>query len=73
MRPLVGQPVCSISGTEDPALSAAGFERSRARVAGPFTARRMSGVGHFPHEEDPAAFTALLLAWLAETIVTGTV
>jgi hypothetical protein len=23
-------------------------------------------VGHFPHEEDPAAFTALLLSWLDE-------
>jgi pimeloyl-ACP methyl ester carboxylesterase len=69
MRPMVAQPVCSVSGTEDPALPAAGVERSRARVAGAFTARRMSGVGHFPHEEDPAAFTALLLAWLAETVL----
>jgi pimeloyl-ACP methyl ester carboxylesterase len=25
----------------------------------------MSGVGHFPHEEQPALFNELLLSWLA--------
>jgi pimeloyl-ACP methyl ester carboxylesterase len=34
-------------------------------VAGELTEHRMPGVGHFPHEEDPVAFTRLLLAWLA--------
>jgi pimeloyl-ACP methyl ester carboxylesterase len=46
-------------------LPVRGLERSRDHVAGPLTEHRLPGVGHFPHEEDPATFTAQLLAWLA--------
>ena len=28
----------------------------------------MPGVGHFPHEEDPAAFTRVLLEWLRDAV-----
>jgi pimeloyl-ACP methyl ester carboxylesterase len=64
MRPPLTQPVCCVAGSLDPALPAAGVERSREHVAGDFTAHLMPGVGHFPPEEDPAAFTEALLAWL---------
>ena len=68
MRATVEQPVCCVSGDVDPALSAAGLDRTRVHVGGVFTQRRMPGLGHFPHEEDPSAFTRLLLGWLAETV-----
>ena len=64
MRPPVRQPVCCVWGEDDPALTVDGIERSRPYVAGPLTEHRLPGVGHFPHEEDPAAVTSLLLSWL---------
>jgi pimeloyl-ACP methyl ester carboxylesterase len=39
--------------------------RSAAHVTGPFRSEVIPGAGHFPHEEQPAAFTALLLDWLS--------
>jgi len=68
MRPPLAQPVCCVSGALDHALPGAAVERSRRHVAGAFTLRTMPGVGHFPHEEDPSAFTALLLDWLAGVV-----
>jgi pimeloyl-ACP methyl ester carboxylesterase len=65
MRPPVSQSVCCVEGAEDPALPASAIEASRQHVAGAFEAHLLPGVGHFPHEEDPAALTAVLLAWLA--------
>ena len=38
--------------------------RSRAHVVGELTEHVLPGVGHFPHEEAPEAFTRLLLGWL---------
>jgi pimeloyl-ACP methyl ester carboxylesterase len=58
----VHQPVCRIDGAVDRFAPAAG---SRDRVAGPFTEHLLPGTGHFPHEEDPAGLTRLLLSWLA--------
>jgi pimeloyl-ACP methyl ester carboxylesterase len=66
LRAPVAQPVCFVWGEEDPALPVAGIERSRRHVTGPVTEHRLPAVGHFPHEEDPAAVTSLLLAWLAQ-------
>ncbi len=65
MRPPVTQPVCCITGADDVALPVRGVERSRRHVTGDLTEHRMAGVGHFPHEEDPATFERLLLSWLA--------
>ena len=64
MRAPLAQPVCRVHGAEDRAVPAepAG---SRRHLRGALTEHRMPGVGHFPHEEDPPAFTSLLLAWLA--------
>jgi pimeloyl-ACP methyl ester carboxylesterase len=61
----LAQPVCCVYGAEDPALSPGAVAGSRSRVGGPFEAHRLPGVGHFPHEEDPAAVSAVLLDWLA--------
>jgi pimeloyl-ACP methyl ester carboxylesterase len=58
------QPVCCVAGSDDPAVPAALLPRSARRVAGRFTEHRLPGVGHYPHEEAPEAFTELLLGWL---------
>ena len=65
MRPPVEQPVLTLVGAADRALPASGLTSSRAYVAGRVTEHRFDGVGHFPHEEAPAATTAVLLDWLA--------
>ena len=66
MRPAVGQPVLAVSGGDDPALPADGAAPARGdHVVGELTEHVLPGVGHFPHEEGPAAFTRLLLDWLA--------
>ena len=64
MRPPLGQPVLTVAGADDPALPAAVVAASRAYVVGELTQRVLPGVGHFAPEEDPDAFTGLLLAWL---------
>ena len=64
MRQPVSQPVLSLSGAQDPALPRDAVARSRAHVVGELTERALPGVGHFPHEEDPGAFTAALTGWL---------
>jgi len=64
MQGSVEQPVCSVVGEDDPAVPASAFSRSAQRVSGPLVQHRMPGVGHFPHEEDPEAFTGLLTTWL---------
>jgi pimeloyl-ACP methyl ester carboxylesterase len=66
MEKPVQQPVCMVHGAQDPALPVAGDDRSRRYVAGPVREHTMHGVGHFPHEERPAEFNALLLGWLAD-------
>jgi pimeloyl-ACP methyl ester carboxylesterase len=58
------QPALCVVGDQDPALPPGILAGTRDRVAGALTERVMPGVGHFPQEEDPAAFTALLLEWL---------
>lgn len=77
MRPPVEQPVCLIGGAEDPVLPESGQAGHAGHsgdagphVRGESTRHRMPGVGHFPHEEDPEAFSGLLLAWLGQ-VTTG--
>jgi pimeloyl-ACP methyl ester carboxylesterase len=64
LRDPLRQPVCCLTGTEDPAIPAGLVAASRSRVAGPFVEHRLPGVGHYPHEEDSGTFTRLLLDWL---------
>jgi len=64
LEPPITVPVCAIHGADDPAVPALGTERSRRRVQGPFEAHVLPRTGHFPHEEAPEAFNAVLLGWL---------
>ncbi len=64
MRPPVSQPVCLVTGAADPVVPPRAFARSAEHVTGAVTEHRMPGVGHFPHEEDPAELARLLLSWL---------
>lgn len=64
LRQPVEVPVLCVAGAVDPALPTAMVERSRRHVTGRFGTEVLAGTGHFPHEEDPAIFTAVLLGWL---------
>jgi pimeloyl-ACP methyl ester carboxylesterase len=64
MEPPVTPPVCMVHGTDDPAVPVQGVDRSRRYVGGAYECHTLPGTGHFPHEEDPEAFDAVLLAWL---------
>ncbi|HEX6516438.1 MAG TPA: alpha/beta hydrolase [Nocardioidaceae bacterium] len=65
MRRTVRQPVCCLYGDRDPAVPPGTHAASRQRVSGAFTHHAVAGSGHFPHEEDPAAFNRLLLDWVS--------
>jgi pimeloyl-ACP methyl ester carboxylesterase len=66
MEQPVHQPVCSVHGDADPALPGKGDGRTANRVTGSYRQHVLAGAGHFPHEEQPAAFNDLLLGWLDE-------
>ena len=60
-----GQPAGAVGlGRRGPGPAADAVARSRAHVVGELTERVLPGVGHFPHEEAPEAFTAALTGWL---------
>ena len=67
LRAPVDRPVLQIVGADDPAISLTAVRRSTRHVSGPAASHRVVAVadaGHFPHEEQPATFTQLLLEWL---------
>jgi pimeloyl-ACP methyl ester carboxylesterase len=64
MATTVSQPVLAVVGAEDPALPARSPASTGAHVSGPVTEQVLPGVGHFPPEEAPSAFTAVLVQWL---------
>jgi pimeloyl-ACP methyl ester carboxylesterase len=57
-------PVLQIHGVGDGAVLLASVDGSEAYASGGYTRVDLPGVGHFPHEEDPAAFDAVLLPWI---------
>jgi len=61
----VGQPVCAIQGSDDPALPKTMATSSAAHVGGDYQHTTLAGAGHFPHEEQPEAFNDLALSWLS--------
>jgi pimeloyl-ACP methyl ester carboxylesterase len=60
----VTAPVLEIRGADDPVLPASAD--SRAHVQDEHGVSVLRDTGHFPHEEDPAAFDAVVLPWLEE-------
>jgi pimeloyl-ACP methyl ester carboxylesterase len=64
MRQPVRQRVLQVHGALDPSVLPATAEGSAEYVMASYRWRLIDGVGHFPHEEAPDAFTKELLAWL---------
>jgi pimeloyl-ACP methyl ester carboxylesterase len=60
----VVKPVLQIHGVLDRAVLPASVDGSEAYATGGYTRIDLDGVGHFPHEEDPAGFDKVLLPWL---------
>jgi len=60
----VVKPVLQIHGTLDRAVLPASVDGSEAYATGGYTRIDMDGVGHFPHEEDPASFDKIFLPWV---------
>ena len=63
MRQPVGAPVLQVHGELDPIVRAPA-EPTSGSVASTYELDVMSGVGHYPHEEAPDAFTKVVLGWL---------
>ncbi len=57
-------PCCRCTASHDPMVLPESVDGSEAYVRAPYE-RVDLDVGHFPHEEDPTAFTAALTAWLS--------
>jgi pimeloyl-ACP methyl ester carboxylesterase len=71
LRRKVAVPVLFLSGDEDPTQSVDQARASSRFVTGAFREETVPQAGHFPHEECPAEFNRLLLAWLSERTVVG--
>lgn len=65
METPIDVPVLHIHGAHDPSVLPSSAESSGEWVTGPYELAIIPSVGHFPHEEDPEAFDALVLPWLA--------
>ena len=57
-------PVLQVQGALDPTMLPRSVMGSRAYTGGPYAWRTLHESGHFPQEEQPADFSALILAWL---------
>ena len=59
----INKNVLHVQGADDPMVLASSCAGSGDYVRGEYSFVTMTS-GHFPHEEDPAAFTELILGWL---------
>jgi pimeloyl-ACP methyl ester carboxylesterase len=62
MRTPIAVPVLQLHGAQDGAVTATTPARL---LTGPLRREVLTTAGHFPHEETPALFNAVLLDWLA--------
>lgn len=67
MQTQIQQPVLHVLGMSDGSILPRSSNGSEDFVAGPYERVDMSGVGHFPHEEDARRFADLALPWLERT------
>ncbi len=67
MEPPARCPVLQIHGAADSTVLPTSVDGSEDYVVGPYRRADFPGVGHFPHEEDPQRFLAVLMDWLSST------
>ncbi|WP_329457163.1 alpha/beta fold hydrolase [Streptomyces sp. NBC_01497] len=66
MKRPVRVPTLQLHGALDPAMRTRSTAGSVEYVEAAYRWRLFEGLGHFPHEEDPVAFSTELLDWLAD-------
>lgn len=64
----VQTPVLLVHGQRDGAILPSSVDGSEAYAALSYERVDLPDVGHFPHEEDPAAFDAVLMPWLEKLV-----
>lgn len=66
MKMPVRVPTLHLHGSLDPVMRTRSAAGSGQYVEAPYRWRLFDGLGHFPHEEDPAAFSTELINWLKD-------
>ncbi|MGW4807360.1 alpha/beta fold hydrolase [Kitasatospora sp. NPDC004272] len=66
MKKQITAPVLHVQGASDPVLLPRTALGAGEFVSAPYRWRLLPGVGHFPHEEVPAEFTAELIEWVRQ-------
>jgi pimeloyl-ACP methyl ester carboxylesterase len=66
MKRPVRVPALHLHGALDPVARTRSAAGSGEYVQAPYRWRLFDGLGHFPHEEDPAVFSAELINWLKD-------
>lgn len=66
MKRPVRVPTLHLHGSLDPVMRTRSAAGSGEYVEAPYRWRLFDGLGHFPHEEDPAAFSGELVGWLKD-------
>ncbi|MEU3325752.1 alpha/beta hydrolase [Streptomyces albus] len=66
MKRPVRVPTLHLHGSLDPVARTRSAAGSGEYVEAPYRWRLFDGLGHWPHEEDPAAFTSELVHWLGD-------
>ncbi|RSS80466.1 alpha/beta fold hydrolase [Streptomyces sp. WAC06614] len=67
MKMPVRVPTLHLHGSLDPVMRTRSAAGSGEYVEAPYRWRLFDGLGHFPHEEDPVAFSNELIGWLKDS------